>query len=106
MHIGEMNYRNQGNQTAVIGIKICEFEFQKKGLGKTVLSMLIKDLFSSGYRKIILDTNINNKLAQHVYEKLGFQKVSVNTDARKDQQGNFQSSVDYELYEETLVDFM
>lgn len=103
--IGEMCFRNKGNQTAGIGIKICEFEYQKKGLGKMVLSMLIKDLFSSGYKKIILDTNLNNRLAQHVYEKLGFQKVSIKIDAWKDQLGNFQSSIDYELSEDTFVDF-
>lgn len=105
MPIGEMSYRNKGNQTAGIGIKICEFEYQKKGLGKTVLCMLIKYLFSSGYKKVILDTNTNNNLAQHVYEKLGFQKVRVNMDVWKDQLGNFQSSIDYELTEETFVDF-
>lgn len=102
---GEMNYKNKGDQTAGIGIKICDFEYQKKGLGKIVLSMLIKDLFSSGYKKIILDTNTSNKLAQQVYKKLGFQKVRVHIDAWKDQTGNLQSSIDYELTKEAFVDF-
>lgn len=35
-------------------------------------------MFSNyGYKKIILDTNLNNTRAQHVYEKLGFKKVRV-----------------------------
>ena len=38
---GEMSYYNVGNNTAEIGIKICDFSFQNKGLGKILLSMLI-----------------------------------------------------------------
>lgn len=59
--------------------------------------MLIGQLFAMGYQKIVLDTNLANTRAQHVYEKLGFKKVRVNVDAWKDQLGQWQSSVDYEL---------
>ena len=53
-----MNYRNQGNSIAEIGIKLCDFSKQEKGHGKKLLSMLINALFSDlGYKKIILDTN-------------------------------------------------
>jgi len=84
--IGEMCYRNIGDETAEIGIKICDFNFQNKGLGKILLSMLISSLFSDYcYKKIILDTNLNNKRAQLVYEKLGFRKLRVNYDAWKNQ---------------------
>ena len=73
--IGEMNYYNVGNDTAEIGIKICDFSKQNKGYGRIILSMLIHSLFSNyGYKKIILDTNLNNTRAQHVYEKLGDRK--------------------------------
>ena len=66
---GELNYRNQGNGIAEIGIKICDFSKQEKGYGKKLLSMLINALFRDlGYKKIILDTNLNNHRAQHVYE--------------------------------------
>lgn len=34
--------------------------------------MLIEELFSMGYEKIILETNLKNTRAQHVYERLGF----------------------------------
>ena len=38
--------------------------------------MLIKYLFKEmNYDKIILDTKLNNKRAQHVYEKIGFKQV-------------------------------
>ena len=116
--IGEMSYVNLGdnleeigedaieNHTADIGIKICNPTFQEKGLGKIVLSMLIRELFSRGYTKIVLDTNLKNKRAQHVYERLGFQKVNIRMDAWTDQVGEKQSVVDYELTKEHFVDFV
>ena len=64
--IGEMSYRNTGNGVVEIGIKICDFSLHNKGLGKVLLSMLISALFQMGYVKIILDTNFNNRPAQHV----------------------------------------
>ena len=115
--IGEMSYANLGdnleeigedaieNHTAEIGIKICNPTFQEKGLGKIVLSMLIRELFKQGYTKIVLDTNLKNKRAQHVYERLGFQKVNIRMDAWIDQVGEKQSVVDYELTKEQFVDF-
>ena len=77
---------------------------QNKGIGKVVLSLFIEGLFHDmNYSKIILDINLNNKRAQHVYEQLGFRKVRVNMDAWKDQLGNMQSSLDYELIKEAFV---
>jgi RimJ/RimL family protein N-acetyltransferase len=96
--IGEMGYYNKGDGVAEIGIKICDFEKQEKGYGTQLLNMLICTLFNKyGYSKIILDTNLNNKRAQHVYEKLGFRKVRVNMNSWKNQLGELQSSVDYEM---------
>ncbi|HOD92753.1 MAG TPA: GNAT family N-acetyltransferase [Clostridia bacterium] len=96
--IGEMNYRNKGNGTAEIGIKICDFTYQNKSYGTELLSMFINALFTDlGYKRIILDTNEKNTRAQYVYEKIGFIKLRINTDAWKDQYGELQSSTDYEL---------
>ena len=95
--IGEMNYRNMGNDTAEIGIKICDASYQEKGLGRVILSLFIRELFATGYKKIILDTNLKNERAQHVYEMLGFRRLRVNIDSWEDQLGVMQSSVDYEL---------
>lgn len=103
--IGEMCYYNTGNQIAEIGIKICEFTHQEKGIGRIALSMLISHLFHSDYSKIILDTNLKNRRAQHVYEKLGFRRLRVNTDSWRDQLGELQSSVDYELTADTFHNF-
>lgn len=104
--IGEMNYRNVGENTAEIGIKICNFSKQNKGNGKIILSMLISSLFNNmGYNKIILDTNANNKRAQHVYEELGFRKLQVRENSWRNQLGELQSTVDYEMYPEDFVNF-
>ena len=75
-------------------------------MGKKLLSMLIAALFNKqGYEKIILDTNVNNKRAQHVYEQLGFIKLRVNENSWKNQLGELQSSIDYELSRESFKDF-
>jgi RimJ/RimL family protein N-acetyltransferase len=95
--VGEMSYIIK-DKTAEIGIKICDFFYQEKGYGTIALKMLIAYLFDDlKVKKIILDTNINNARAQHVYEKLEFKRIATRTDAFKDQLGIFQSCFDYEL---------
>lgn len=79
--IGECNYRNVKDGVAEIGIKICETDCQNRGVGRKVLSMLIGWLFRNGCSRIILDTNLTNTRAQHVYEALGFRKVRTNIDS-------------------------
>lgn len=104
--IGEMSYRNKGGKTAEIGIKICDFTKQNKGVGKILLSMLISSLFHDlGYERIILDTNLKNERAQHVYEQLGFTKLRVNKNSWRNQIGELQSSIDYELYQKDFINF-
>lgn len=105
--IGEMNYRQVDIDTCEIGIKICDFSMQNKGLGKIILSMFISALFNEfGYRKIILDTNLKNQRAQHVYEQLGFKKIRINESSWRNQLGLLQSSVDYELTRDSFVSFL
>lgn len=103
---GEMVYRRIDDQTAEIGIKLCDFSKQNKGIGKILLSMLIASLFQDlGYRRIILDTDLGNKRAQHVYEQLGFTKLRVRENAWRDQVGTLRSSVDYELYQKDFISY-
>ena len=97
--IGECVYRSVADGVAEIGIKICETDCQNRGVGRKVLSMLISWLLKNGYSKIVLDTDLTNTRAQHVYESLGFRKVRTNMDSWKDQLGQLRSSVDYELVE-------
>ena len=99
--VGEMNYKTVSEGTAAIGIKICERDKRGKGCGTAFLKMLIGYLFDEmGYRKIVLDTNVNNTRARHVYEKIGFRRVGIRKDAWKDQVGEWQSFVDYALARE------
>ena len=102
--IGEMSWRDAEN-AAEIGIKICDAAMQERGLGRIALSLLIKELFSMGFSKIVLDTNLTNTRAQHVYEKLGFQKIAIRENSWTDQLGNPQSAVDYELRPENFCNF-
>ena len=95
--IGEMSFYVYEGKKVEIGIKICNSDFQGKGLGRVILSMLIEKLFSTGYELIFLDTNLKNTRAQHVYELLGFKKIAVNENSWKDQLGELQTSIDYEL---------
>lgn len=104
--IGEMSYGKEDHDTVGIGIKICDFSEHDKGYGKIFLSMLIFSLFEDmGYNKVILDTNVNNKRAQHVYEELGFRKVQVRENSWRNQLGELQASIDYEMYREDFVNF-
>jgi RimJ/RimL family protein N-acetyltransferase len=98
--VGEMCYRIiEGG--AEIGIKICDFSYQEKGYGTKVLKMLNGYLFTElKVGKVVLDTNLNNTRAQHVYEKIGFIKTAVRINSWRDQLGVLQSSVDYELRKE------
>jgi RimJ/RimL family protein N-acetyltransferase len=99
--IGEMSYRTLEERTAEIGIKICDFDQQNKGYGSEFLRMLMDYLFvQKDYSKVILDTNLKNERAQFVYERLGFKKVRTNINKWRDQLGEMQSSVDYEMTKE------
>ena len=97
--VGEMSYRILADGSAEIGIKICEAAYQERGLGRAALRLLIRALLDRGCGRIVLDTNLNNKRAQHVYELLGFRKTGVRYDSWRDQLGKMQSAVDYELTE-------
>ncbi len=94
---GEMSFYIYEGKKVEIGIKICNSSFQEKGLGRVILSMLIEELFRMGYELIFLDTNLKNTRAQHVYELLGFKKTAINENSWKNQLGEPQSSIDYEL---------
>ena len=47
--------------------------------------------------KIVLSTDLNNLRAQHVYEKIGFQKYDIQYNYWKDPQGENAFSYFYEL---------
>ncbi len=99
--IGEMSYRLISKDECEIGIKICDFGKQNQGIGSECLRLLVNYLFiNKDINKIILDTNLNNKRAQSVYEKIGFKKVKIDIDSWENQIGELQSVVYYELSKE------
>jgi RimJ/RimL family protein N-acetyltransferase len=97
--IGEIHYRNEGEECASIGIKICDSSYHEKGLGTKILFVFVDALFKQmGYKKITVDANATNDRVQHVYEnKLGFKKLRFNKDSWRNQAGELQSHIDYEL---------
>ena len=102
--IGEINYRNLGDKTAEIGIKICDFSMHNKGIGTISLFIFVKSLFNDyGYNKIILDTNLVNKRAQHVYEKIGFIQTGIEFNSWRNQLGELQSKICYELKKKSFL---
>ena len=104
--IGEMNYKERDEQSVEIGIKICHMSLQNKGLGKKYICMLISTLFNDfGYKSVVLDTALNNTRAQHVYEQIGFRKLGIRENCWRDQVGELQSAVDYELTVNDFIDY-
>jgi len=96
--IGEMVYRTKVDNIAEIGIKICDISKQNKGLGSIILNKYINCLFNEyNYQKIILSTDKKNNRAQYVYEKLGFEIISIEEDAWINQIGEKVSVVNYEI---------
>ena len=96
--IGEMAYSKVDDGIYEIGIKICDETYQNKHLGPTYLQMLIEYLFEElNANKIILDTDLENKRAQKVYERLGFTNKKVHLNSWTNQLNEIRSSVSYSL---------
>lgn len=95
---GEMSCRNTAPRTVEIGIKICLPDQQNQGYGTAFLKMFIRFLFEEQeVHKIQLDTNLKNYRAQHVYTKLGFRRCAVHFDSWRNQIGELQSFIEYEM---------
>ena len=52
-----------------------EPKLQGRGLGKKLLLKLLEIATQSGYKKVILDTTVNQIAAQKLYESCGFAKI-------------------------------
>ena len=99
--IGECNVRFLEDH-AEIGIKICVFEKQEKGLGKKYLSMLLEKVFERT-DLVTLDTDAENKRARHVYEELGFKLKEIKEAFYKNDQ--MDKAMDVAFYECPKEDF-
>ena len=91
---------------AEIGVKICLSEYQNRGYGKKLLSMLISELFKRGAEKIVLGTNYKNRRARQVYSRIGFEETEIRRDGWIDQLGDLQTTVFCELLPENFVSFI
>lgn len=67
--------------------------------------MFINHCFELGNETISLTTNLKNKRAQHVYEKLGFKVDKITYGEWEDQLGCPQNTVYYSLVKKDFNDF-
>ena len=98
--IGELSFHNLDltNKSCEIGIKIWELSQQGKGYGEEALRGFINYLFRTyELHRIELDTLLENKRAQHLYQKVGFKVVGVKRDVWLDPEGNYRSAVVMDL---------
>lgn len=106
--IGELNHCIEGDGSVSSGWKICDASYQNKGYGTRIIIMLLEFLFTDEtinskfkINKIIWDTMLENKRAQHVYEnKIGARKIDIQENAWQDQLGTWRTAVNYEITKE------
>lgn len=108
--VGEMSFYLTEEGVAEFGIKICESSYQNHGSGTQFIKMILEYLFKDKtlneeylVEKVVFDTNLKNVRAQHVYEKIGFVRLRENHHAWKNQLGEWQDSVDYEMTRERYL---
>jgi len=96
--IDETDYRNM-NGAAEPGIKICDFSVRDKGHGTTLLTIYIDALFRYyGYERIIIDTDMKNERARHVYEKkLGFRFLGTQKNSSLDESDYYETVIYFEM---------
>ena len=105
--IGEVIFREVGYKTIKLMIRICVSSLRDRGYGKIFISMILQVLFYElDHEKIIIDTDLENIRAQHVFSTLGFNKIRVNMDCYKDHHGDMHSLVEYELYRDEFNSYI
>ena len=105
--VGEMHYRKKGSVTSEIGIKICDKTFHNKGIGKKALSLLIHHLFDEHKcETVLVDVAAKNKMAQHVYEQVGFKPMNNTGCVTKKYKNRDTGSIKYELRNDEFVSYL
>lgn len=64
----------EGKEIITLDLLIGEEAYLGRGLAKRMIREFLLDKFPNAY-KFLIDPEINNKKATHVYEKVGFKKV-------------------------------
>ncbi len=110
--VGELSYRLKGDGAAYPGWKLCDSDYQNQGYGPKIIKMLFHFLFTderikteSPVDRIVWDTMLENKRAQHVYEeKLKAKRTGIKKDLWRDQAGKWRSAVFYEMSREAFFE--
>lgn len=98
--IGEISYdqTNAKDDERRIGMKICETDYQGKGLGKEALHALIKHLFATlNIQTILIDTLHTNTRAQALYEGIGAKRTAIKKAYWTNPEGSVYDAIFYEL---------
>ncbi|HHX02563.1 MAG TPA: GNAT family N-acetyltransferase [Firmicutes bacterium] len=98
--IGELAYGQldleQGK--CLVGIKICELDYQGKGYGSEAMTVFINFLFDCfRLRKIEIDTLADNMRAYNLYRKLGFKETRIEKNFWTDPDGKSHDVIFMEL---------
>ena len=60
-----------------IAVLCVKQEYQKRGLGKSILNSCIDNCIKKGYNKFYLHVMVTNESAIRLYEKVGFRKIEL-----------------------------
>ena len=74
-HVGIKNI-NKANKSAKIGIVIGEIDFQRKGIGKEAVNLILEKCKSLGLRKITAKIQRGNKASYCLFTRLEFKPIS------------------------------
>ena len=73
-------------ETHILNLTISK-NFRKKGLGTSLIKLIINDSILRGTEDIILEVRVNNHEAIALYQKLDFKKVGVRKDYYESEEG-------------------
>ena len=73
-------------ETHILNLTISK-SFRKKGLGTSLIKLIINDSMIRGTEDIILEVRVNNHDAISLYQKLDFKKVGVRKDYYESEEG-------------------
>ena len=74
--VGYAGYWKIKNEAHLVTLAIHP-SYQRKGLGRMLLSHVLKDVQSKKLKKITLEVRKTNRAAQLLYEKFGFKKIAI-----------------------------
>lgn len=64
------------DEVHIVNLAVAE-NSRRQGIARFILTSVFEDLFWSGSRKAYLEVRVSNTAAQHLYNSLGFEQVSI-----------------------------